>query len=60
MRQSFINKITLCKKCRKAFIINAEGNEDTCDGCMAEKELKQKELQDLIGLQIGNSSQIKR
>ena len=42
MKQSFINKIVLCEKCRQAFIINVEGNETTCDTCISESELKSK------------------
>lgn len=41
MKQSFINKIALCEKCNHAFIINVEGDDDTCDGCIAEAELNQ-------------------
>lgn len=39
MKQSFINKVALCKKCRHAFTINVEGDDDTCDSCLAESEL---------------------
>lgn len=39
MKQSFINRITLCDKCNTAFIINVEGDENTCDLCLADNEL---------------------
>lgn len=42
MKQTMINRITFCKKCSHAFIINIEGNEDTCDSCIAEEELNQE------------------
>ena len=42
MKQSFINRIALCDKCGKAFTIDEEGNESTCDSCIAESELKQE------------------
>ena len=42
MKQSFINKIVLCKHCRHAFIINEQGSEDTCDSCLAEFEIRGK------------------
>lgn len=34
MKQSFINQITLCDKCNMAFIMQQEGDETTCDGCL--------------------------
>jgi uncharacterized CHY-type Zn-finger protein len=40
MKQSFINKIVLCKQCRHAFIINEQGSEDTCDSCLSEFEIR--------------------
>jgi hypothetical protein len=39
MKKSFINRITLCDKCNSAFIINVEGDESTCDLCLADSEL---------------------
>ena len=39
MKQSFLDRITLCECCRKAFIIDEEGDNDTCDSCLAESEL---------------------
>jgi hypothetical protein len=40
MKQSFINKIVLCEKCHQAFIINVEGDDNTCDTCISEQEIK--------------------
>ncbi len=34
MKQTMINRICLCDHCRKAFIINEQGNESTCDVCL--------------------------
>lgn len=45
MKQSLINKIALCNKCGHAFIMNVEGDDETCDSCLADKELTQ-ELKD--------------
>jgi len=42
MKQVLTNRITFCKKCNHAFIINVEGDEDTCDNCIAEAELTHK------------------
>jgi DNA-directed RNA polymerase subunit M/transcription elongation factor TFIIS len=39
MKQVLTNRITFCKKCNHAFIINIEGDDDTCDSCIAESEL---------------------
>jgi len=39
MKQVFTNRVTFCKTCNHAFIMNVEGDEDTCDGCIAEAEL---------------------
>lgn len=39
MRKSFINRITLCDKCKSAFIINVEGDDTVCDLCLADSEL---------------------
>jgi hypothetical protein len=39
MKQTFINRITLCDKCRSAFIINVEGDNNTCDLCLSDSEL---------------------
>ena len=44
MKTSFINRITLCQHCRKAFIINEEGNESECDFCI---ELEKDNIHDL-------------
>lgn len=46
VKQSFINRIALCDKCGKAFTIYEEGNESTCDSCIAENELKQELIDD--------------
>jgi len=51
MRKSFINKIILCKHCRHAFIMNEQGNEDTCDSCLAEFEINHKLIDEVIGTQ---------
>jgi uncharacterized CHY-type Zn-finger protein len=52
MKTSFINRITLCQHCRKAFIINEEGNESECDFCLAETEITHRLIDDgdLIGI----------
>lgn len=42
VKQSFINRISLCDKCGKAFTMNVEGDEDICDSCIAESESKQE------------------
>ena len=39
MKNSLVNKIALCDKCGHAFIMNVEGDDETCDGCLADKEL---------------------
>jgi hypothetical protein len=39
VKQSLVNKISLCKKCNHAFVIGVEGDDDVCDSCIAEKEL---------------------
>ena len=39
MKQSLINKIALCEICGHAFTMNIEGDDETCDSCLAEKEL---------------------
>ena len=45
MKQSFINRITLCDKCKTAFIINVEGDNNTCESCLDKQdELYVKEL----------------
>jgi hypothetical protein len=38
MKHSLVNKICLCDKCGHAFIMNVEGDDELCDGCLAEKE----------------------
>jgi len=52
MKQTMINRICLCDHCRKAFIINEQGNESTCDNCLAEDELPHEMIDsgDLIGV----------
>ena len=57
MKQSFINRITLCDKCRSAFIINVEGDENTCDLCLANNELTHELIDQgvLIGRQNDSS-----
>ncbi len=50
MKQSFINKITLCKHCHSAFIIDEEGTDDTCDTCLVESELSQELIDSEDGL----------
>jgi hypothetical protein len=56
MKQSLINKIALCNKCKSAFIINIEGDEDTCDGCIAENEITHELIDEgvLIGINFGD------
>jgi hypothetical protein len=53
MKQSFINRITLCDKCHSAFIINVEGDENTCDLCLSDNELTHELIDQgvLIGMQ---------
>jgi hypothetical protein len=52
MKQTMINRICLCDHCRKAFIINEQGNESRCDNCLAEDELTHEMIDsgDLIGV----------
>ncbi len=52
MKQVMINRIALCEKCRQAFIINEQGDETTCDNCLAEDELTHELIDsgDLIGI----------
>jgi hypothetical protein len=52
MKTSFINRITLCQHCHKAFIINEEGNETECDGCISETEITHQLIDsgDLLGI----------
>lgn len=38
MKNSLVNKIALCDKCGHAFIMNVEGDDEICDGCLAEQE----------------------
>lgn len=54
MKQSFINKINLCKKCNHAFIIDVEGDQEICDSCIAESELTQELIQDGTILDVTN------
>jgi uncharacterized CHY-type Zn-finger protein len=49
VKQSLINKIVLCKHCRHAFIINEQGDEDTCDSCLAEFEIRGKLIDEFKG-----------
>jgi uncharacterized CHY-type Zn-finger protein len=52
MKQTMINRICLCDHCRKAFIINEQGDESRCDNCLAEDELTHEMIDsgDLIGV----------
>lgn len=50
MKQSFLNKIILCKHCHSAYIIDEQGNDDTCDTCLVESELSQELVDDQDGL----------
>jgi hypothetical protein len=52
MKQSFINKIALCAKCNHAFIIDIEGDQETCDGCISKSELNQELLDEGVFLEI--------
>jgi hypothetical protein len=52
MKQSFINKINLCAKCNHAFIIDVEGDQETCDSCIAKSELNQELLDEGVFLEI--------
>lgn len=55
MKQAMINRITFCNKCNHAFIINVEGNEDTCDGCIAESELTHELIDEGILSEVANN-----
>ena len=57
LKQVMINRIALCEKCRQAFIINEQGDETTCDNCLAEDELTHELLDsgDLIGINYDNT-----
>lgn len=55
MKQSFINKIILCKHCRHAFIMNEQGSEDTCDSCLAEFEITHKLVDEVVGTKNDSS-----
>lgn len=52
MKQSFINKIALCHKCNRAFIIDVEGDQETCDGCISKSEITQEILDEGVFLEI--------
>ncbi len=52
MKQSLINKIALCDKCGHAFIMEVEGDDQTCDSCLAEKELNSELIKEGV---IGNT-----
>lgn len=39
MTKSILNKIALCDRCKKAFMPFIEGDEKTCDECLAEEEI---------------------
>ena len=54
MKQTMINRITFCNKCNHAFIINIEGNDDTCDSCIAQEELTQELWDEGIITEIKN------
>lgn len=56
MKQSFINKITLCEKCHTAFIINVDGDENTCDICLADNELTLELIDEGILIGMPNDS----
>lgn len=55
MKQSFINRITLCEKCHQAFILNVEGNDTICDGCIDEQEIKHELIDS--GILIGGTNE---
>ena len=57
MKQVMINRIALCDKCRQAFIINEQGDENVCDSCIAEDELTHELLDsgDLLGIIYDNT-----
>lgn len=57
MKQTMINRIRLCEHCRKAYIINEQGDDTTCDSCLAESELTHEILDsgDLIGINYDRS-----
>jgi uncharacterized CHY-type Zn-finger protein len=47
MKQSLINKIVLCKNCNHAFIINEQGDENTCDNCLSELEIRHQLIDEI-------------
>jgi hypothetical protein len=52
MKQSFINKIALCEKCGHAFMIDVEGDEETCDNCLTiDDDIQINETSILKGLE---------
>ena len=55
MKQSFINRITLCEKCNQAFILNVEGNDTICDTCIDEQEVKHELIDS--GILIGKTNE---
>jgi DNA-directed RNA polymerase subunit M/transcription elongation factor TFIIS len=57
VKQSFINRITLCDSCNSAFIISEEGDDSTCDSCLAENEITYEIIDsgDLFGLHYDNN-----
>jgi len=56
MKQSFINKIALCEKCNHAFIIDVEGDQETCDSCIAESELTHELIDEGVFSEMTNES----
>jgi hypothetical protein len=54
VKQSFINRITLCDKCNTAFIINVEGDENTCDLCLADNELTLELIDEGVLIEMPN------
>jgi hypothetical protein len=54
MKQVLTNRITFCKKCNHAFIINIEGDDDTCDSCIAESELTHELIDEGVLLEVKN------
>ena len=52
MKQSFINRIALCVKCNRAFIIDVEGDQNTCDGCIVNPDVTQEIIDEGVFLEI--------
>lgn len=39
MKESLLNRLTKCNVCGAMYILNYEGDDTTCDHCLAEQEL---------------------